>query len=115
MREFWKRAPAEVLRKLPAVSVVAPSGYLLGAVTSFGRGDRAFLYLAPQLEKASQAEAIWTVAHEFSHVALRHHAPYKGRLPSLSTLRAHARADEKAADALATEWGFVRPKGPRRQ
>jgi hypothetical protein len=76
--------------------------------------DAIFVYLSPKLEQESQAQVDFTVAHEFAHVILKHY-DYRVRQTvtdeQAKELRSHQEfPDEKAADKLATTWGFRREK-----
>jgi hypothetical protein len=73
-------------------------------------GEDAFIYLAPSLERESQAQVDFTVAHEFAHALLRHHLPGNDSLSKEELKAAYLNWNsEKAADKLALEWGFTLP------
>jgi hypothetical protein len=51
------------------------------------------------LRHRSEPFVKWLIAHEFAHAHLRHGIRFPGEDP------------ESAADALAVEWGFPKPRG----
>lgn len=111
MRKLSERVPVDVLDNLPSLTVFAPSAAKLGEVFPRGAGDSIFVYLSPRLERKSQAEVDFTVAHEFAHVVLRDAG---STIPPGMVVRNHGDApSEKAADRLAESWGFAHPKTRR--
>ena len=73
-------------------------------------GEGAFIYLAPSLERESQAQVDFTVAHEFAHALLRHHLPGNDSLSKKELKAGYLNWNsEKAADKLAKQWGFTLP------
>lgn len=110
MRKVSKRLPDAVLDELPAFVVFAPSPRLLGELKPFGLGDRLFLYLSPRLEKMSQKEVDFTVAHEFAHIVLGHYKQGITMTPG-APVKSHEEVPaEIATDKLAESWGFQRPQ-----
>jgi predicted metal-dependent peptidase len=102
-----------VLENLPPMTLFAPSTIKFGEVKPFGLGggNGLFLYLSPQLEKKSQKEVDFTVAHEFAHIALGH---YKPEHRQSGKWHSHEDApDEHDADRLVESWGFRLPKSER--
>ncbi|HWR14164.1 MAG TPA: hypothetical protein VN577_05020 [Terriglobales bacterium] len=111
MQKLCYRVPDDVLDDLPNLTVFAPSTAILGHVMPSGAGNCVFLYLAPSLERKSQAEVDFTVAHEFAHVVLGHYKPGATTLPAECMVSYHGDApSERAADSLAESWGFPRPR-----
>jgi len=73
-------------------------------------GEDAFIYLAPSLERQSQAQVDFTVAHEFAHALLRHHLPGKDGLTTKELRAGYLNWNpEEAVNKLALEWGFTLP------
>src|ERR1700756_2681170 len=74
-----ERLPDEVANGLPRIVVFAPNphdyGLCIPLMTGSPNGVDALIYLAPSLERQSQTEVDFTVAHEFAHASLRHHEP----------------------------------------
>src|SRR5579872_7408971 len=74
-----ERIPDGVVDGLPRIVVFAPNPHDHGLCIPLMNGDPngadAFIYLAPSLERQSQTDVDFTVAHEFAHAALRHHEP----------------------------------------
>jgi hypothetical protein len=116
MRKLSQRIPNAVLEVFPPIIVFAPSADILGQVlpqfpqlTSAPSGPGpVLLYLSPQLEQLSQAQADFTVAHEFAHVALGHYRP-EACISDTEYKTCEDVPNEQAADALAESWGFKRP------
>ena len=105
-----ERIPDNIVSDLPRIVVFAPNPDDYGSCTplmpSNSSGEDALIYLAPLLERRSQTEVDFTVAHEFAHAALRHHEP-----ESLMTFSIdEAKKDylnlnsEVAADELVAAW-----------
>jgi hypothetical protein len=112
MRKICERVPDDVLDSLPPLTLFAPSSAPLGRVLPFGSGDGPFVYLAPHLERKSQAEVDFTVAHEFAHVALSHYrAANTATTVPLGVLSHDDAPSEQEADSCAESWGFKKPKG----
>jgi hypothetical protein len=117
MRMLAKVIPDDVLDNLPPLWVFAPTVAKLGEVHPFGPGrDPVFVYLSPLLEKKSQREVNYVVAHEFAHVALGHYKPGATVLPAGAVIERHEDAPtEQDTDRLAESWGFPRPKRAKRK
>src|ERR1700687_4067174 len=78
--------------------------------------DHVFVYLSPFLEKKSQREVNYTVAHEFAHVALGHYKPGAMGHPAGAVIERHEDAPtEQDADRLTESWGFPCPKPAKRK
>ena len=115
-----ERIPDNVVNDLPRIVVFAPNpddyGSCIPLMPSKSSGDDAFIYFAPSLERQSQTEVDFTVAHEFAHAALRHHEPKN--LMTLSMEEAKKGylewESEIAADQLVAEWGYKIPKRRKR-
>jgi hypothetical protein len=104
LRHFCKRVPQMYLVELN-VTVFAPGAWQHGLVTTM---PPVVIYLAPALEKESQAEVDFTVAHEFAHAVLGHsnmELPPEGVGKKYLDL-----SPEIAADKLVADWGFTVPK-----
>ena len=73
--------------------------------------------MAPSLERHSQPEVDFTVAHEFAHTVLRHHEPEKLMTFSMDEAKkGYLNWDsEVAADQLVAEWGYKIPKRRQRK
>ena len=107
------RIPYESMRQWPRILVFVPPSEVYGCalplLTQHGDDD-AFIYLAPCLEKQTQAQVNSTVAEEFAHAMLRHHVN-----PILTSEEAKAGypnyPQEQAAKKQAVEWGFELPPG----
>ena len=70
-----------------------------------------FIYLAPALERQSQEQVDFTVAHEFAHALLRHHLPGNDSLSKEELKAGYLNwKSEVAADKLVLKWGFTLPK-----
>jgi hypothetical protein len=116
-----QRIPDKVFNDLPRIVVFAPNPGDYGLCIPLMTGDPddadAFIYLAPSLERQSQNDVDFTVAHEFAHAALRHH-----ELENLMTFSMDEAKkgylewnSEVAADQLVTEWGYKVPKRRKRE
>lgn len=116
-----ERIPENVLNGLPRIVVFAPNPHDYGLCIPLMAGDPegadAFIYLAPSLERQSQDDVDFTVAHEFAHAALRHHEPEK--LMTFSADEAKKgyleRNSEVGADQLVAEWGYTIPERRKRK
>jgi hypothetical protein len=113
--------PDNIVKGLPRVVVFAPNPKDCGLCIPLMAGDKnaadAFIYFAPSLERQSQHDVDFTVAHEFAHAHLRHHEP-----ESLMTFSIDEEKNgylnwdsEVAADQLVTEWGYGLPKRRNRK
>jgi hypothetical protein len=93
-----ERMPQDVFDNLPQVTLFAPAqwkrGEAIHTVPSYDK-DAAMVYIAPHLEKMSQAGNDFTLAHEFAHVVLKHHLLLV--------------ESEESADKLASQWGYKIP------
>jgi IrrE N-terminal-like domain len=110
------RIPESVENDLPRIVVFAPNPRDYGLCIPLMAGDPdgadAFIYLAPSLERHSQTEVDFTVAHEFAHALLRHHEPENLMTFSMdeATKGYLNWNSELAADELVAEWGYKIPK-----
>jgi len=68
-----ERIPESVVNDLPRIVVFAPNPHDYGLCVPLMAGDQdgadAFIYLAPSLERQSQTDVDFTVAHEFAHAS----------------------------------------------
>jgi len=116
-----ERIPDDVLNGLPRIVVFAPNPHDYGLCIPLMAGDQngadAFIYLAPSLERQSQSDVDFTVAHEFAHAALRHHEPDNLMTFSIDEAKkGYLNWDsEVAADQLVAEWGYKIPKRRQRK
>jgi hypothetical protein len=106
--------PDKIFNGCPRICFFAPAPGMFGLCTvlmpSAPSGEDAFIYLAPSLERESQAQVDFTVAHEFAHALLRHHLPGNDRLTTEELKVGYLNWNsERAADKLALEWGFTLP------
>jgi hypothetical protein len=101
LQQIYERVPHEILEEL-SVLIFAPGSHLYGQLYPNLPRDKALIYLAPHLEKESQSDVDFTVAHEFAHAHLGH---------SQSVLNSDLIEDE--ADQLTVNWGFVLPERRR--
>jgi hypothetical protein len=116
-----ERIPDDIVNDLPRIVVFAPNpddyGLCIPLMAGHPNGADAFVYLAPSLERQSQSDVDFTVAHEFAHAALRHHKPEN--LMTLSMDEAKKgylnRNLEVAADELVAAWGYEIPKRRKRK
>lgn len=115
-----ERIPDGIANDLPRIVVFAPNPDDYGSCIPLMTGDHdsadAFIYLAPSLERHSQRDVDFTVAHEFAHAALRHHEPEKLMTFSIEEAKkGYLHWDsELAADQLVTEWGYEIPECRKR-
>lgn len=116
MQQICERVPQEVIDDLPPLTLFAPSAALFGRVFPFGGGNALFVYLAPNLERKSQREVDFTVAHEFAHVVLGHYKSDATIIPADAVVRSRGDVpSEKEANRLAESWGFPKAeRNPRR-
>ena len=101
IRRVCERVPAETLEDLN-VAVFAPSQHIFGqAYPAMGpvMSSKTLIYLSPDLEKQTQDDADFTVAHEFAHAVLGHGADWTKNGPGI----------EDEADELTVKWGFILP------
>lgn len=101
----------EVLNALPPITIFTPSLLTFGQALTIRGGP--MVYLCPNLEFESQKYVDFVVAHEFAHIALRHHVRGNEQM-AMTAEKYENRPAEKAADALAVSWGFKRPRGKSR-
>ncbi len=112
MRHLWQRIPPRDLDRLPFhVAIIAPCS--LGCVYPWYnmptdvRGQvmpGVLIYLSPEMEKKSQNEVDFIVAHEFAHAIL--HDPRKP-VSKEKAIPEFGRIREREADALIAKWGFM--------
>lgn len=75
-----------------------PGGMCVTVAAPGGRGAPGRSVVLPStLRRNRPCFALWMIAHELAHAHLRHGGRWPGEDP------------ERAADALAAEWGFPRP------
>jgi len=111
---YSDRLPDKIFNGCPRICFFAPAPGIFGACTvrmpSAPPGEDAFIYLAPSLERQSQAQVDFTVAHEFAHALLRHHLPGKDGLTTKELRAGYLNWNpEEAVNKLALEWGFTLP------
>src|SRR5271155_2218845 len=113
-----ERIPDSVVNDLPRIIVFAPNpldyGLCIPLMTGAPNGADAFIYLAPSLERQSQSDVDFTVAHEFAHAALRHHEPENLMTFSVDEARkgylnwdSEVAADELVASASSLEFVHI--------
>ena len=116
-----ERIPDDVVNSLPRIVVFAPNpndyGLCIPLIAGDPNGADAFIYLAPSLERQSQSDVDFTVAHEFAHAALRHHEPENLMTFSIDEAKKGYLSwnSEVAADQLVAEWGYQIPKRRERK
>jgi hypothetical protein len=116
-----KRIPDSVVNDLPRIVVFAPNpddyGLCIPLMAGGPNGADAFIYLAPSLERQSQSDVDFTVAHEFAHAALRHHEPESLMTFSIDEAKKGYLNlnSEVAADELVAAWGYEIPKRRHRK
>lgn len=116
-----ERIPDSVVNDLPRIVVFAPNprdyGLCIPLMAGEPNGADAFVYLAPSLERQSQSDVDFTVAHEFAHAALRHHEPESLMTFSIDEAKKGYLNlnSEVAADELVAAWGYEIPKRRRRK
>ena len=71
------------------------------------------IYLAPDLEKKSQEQNNFIVAHEFAHAALNH-GTWEWLIQNSDSTEYLDRDDEIAADNLVKQWGYPVPAASTR-
>ena len=116
-----ERISNNIVNDLPRIVVFAPNpddyGSCLPLMPSDSTCGDALIYLAPSLERQSQTDVDFTVAHEFAHASLRHHKPEN--LMSFSMDEAKKGYlnwnSEVAADELVAAWGYEIPKRRQRK
>jgi len=113
VERFLRKMDWEILGQLSPITIWAPALTIAGEVLSQGTllSEGALVYLSPCLEFESQRFVDHTVAHEFAHIFLEHHVPgNKDVALAKPELEHDSRPHEIAADNLAAEWGFQRPR-----
>ena len=111
MKKLVERMPPELKDKIPPLVVFAPSpavegeDFLLPALPASDEQSH-LIYLAPSLERRSQADVDSTVAHEFAHAILR--SSSSGHGPSADD----PLHQKREADDLIEAWGY-RPTNSR--
>jgi len=104
LRSFYSRwLSGKIHANLPDFVLYAPSEAEAGSVSNRSLNG-IFCYLAPQTEFDSQADADFTLGHEFGHIELKHYllpAEQRGLV-------------EIEANALAEKWGFPKRKKGKR-
>jgi hypothetical protein len=115
------RIPKSIENDLPRIVVFAPHpkdyGLCIPLMVGDPGGADAFIYLAPSLERHSQDDVDFTVAHEFAHAVLRHHQPENLMTFSMEEARKGYLNwnSEVAADELVAGWGYSIPKRRNRK
>ena len=97
MQHLIEQVPDDVFDEL-SVTVFAPSPDNFGRVHPGKIASKSFIYLASIIEKKSQQEVDFIVAHEFAHAHLEHEQSAR-----------NADTIEDEADGLAVKWGFILP------
>lgn len=113
VERFLRKMRWEILEQLPPVTIWAPALTIAGAVLSQRTllSEGALVYLSPCLEFESQRFVDHTVARGFAHIFLEHHLPGNTDVALAKPELEHdSRPHEIAADNLAAEWGFQRPR-----
>lgn len=103
VRAVMRQLPPDVLRGL-----LSDDGFVL---TEVGGGCGGFVMPPPRRRRPTRAVVLkrrmwrnddsfvrWVIAHELAHAHLHNRGRFAGEDP------------EQAADALAAEWGFTRPR-----
>lgn len=103
------RVPRETLEELPHLVFIAPEkwqrGICMPAPTNV---DAALLYFSPDLERMSQEQNDFTLAHEVAHASLGHYRP-EWLMSHQNTGTYHDVPQEQQADALVASWGYKIP------
>ena len=100
LETLYRKIP-DVLDQTPRTAIFAPT---TGGLCTGVPDAEVMVYLSSELEIESHEQVIFTVAHEFAHVVLKH--------SPLCWNPDQSKRDEQAADDLANEWGFERPMQP---
>ena len=112
VQKLCKRMPDNTYENLPHLTVHAPPPGIFGEVRPTP-GHGLVIYFAPQLERESQKQNDFTVAHEFAHAALGHGTAewfsqsHTGDIDNGDLCEFPC---EYAADELAESWGYEIPK-----
>lgn len=105
----WKE---QVLAEMETVLIDAPPLANVALSHTDQHGDGARIYLSPMLEFESLNRVVFTVAHEFAHIWLKHHRGEGNIAQHTAPGTEHKDLPhEKESDELAEKWGFNRPKG----
>jgi len=105
---YWKE---DFLVEMETVLIETPPLRQVALSYVDKHGDVARIYLNPMLEFESLNRVVFTVAHEFAHISLKHHRG-EGTIGCTAPDTEHKdMPHEKEADELAGKWGFKRPKG----
>ena len=112
-QSLCERLPDRIFDRCPRICFFIPAPGLFGSTVLMPSGpnaEDALIYLAPSLERQSQTQVDFTVAHEFAHALLRHHLPANDRLSKKELRGSYLNwKSEAAADKLALKWGFTLP------
>jgi hypothetical protein len=100
----------DILAAMPKTFIWAPSLTHAGQVfrSNMANGFDATMYLSPNLEFEPQPYINFVVAHEFAHIALRHHQGGGSMQEAKHDVEHRNQPHEQDADALAESWGFKR-------
>jgi hypothetical protein len=102
-----ERMPQDVYDELPSLLILAPAAWKHGQVIPVPHGVlKLVIYFAPDLEKESQEQNDYTVAHEFAHAALNHH---EWQVQDHGCQEYLAQHQEIAAVKLVKQWGYQIP------
>jgi hypothetical protein len=107
LRVLCERMPKEVYDELPSLLIFAPAPWKHGQVIPVPRSG-LMIYFAPELEKESQAQSDFTVAHEFAHAALKH-GTWDWLLQNSDSTEYLGQDSEIAAVNLVKRWGYQIP------
>lgn len=108
------RVPADVFESLPKIVTIAPlpkqDAFSVKA-PALTEND-ALIFVPPHYEERTQEENDFMLAHEFAHIALKHPQypcfdVWTNEKEYFNTPR------ERAADELATQWGYTIPEERR--
>lgn len=104
-----RRLPKQV--ELPNIVILAPDpGHYGVALRHLGEGPDCLIYLSPELEKLSQSEVDFTVAHEIVHAYLGHYTHEESIITEEYSERTYLeQKNEVAADELVVAWGYKIP------
>jgi hypothetical protein len=101
--------PKDVYDELPSLLILAPAPWRHGSVIPVPQGVlKLVIYFAPDLEKESQAQNDYTVAHEFAHAALEH-GNHEWQLQDHGRKEYLAQHREIAAINSVKRWGYQIP------
>jgi hypothetical protein len=109
IRLLCERMPQDVYDELPSLLILAPAAWKHGQVLPVPQGVlKLVIYFAPDLEKESQAQNDYTVAHEFAHAALNH-GTHEWQVQDQGRQEYLAQHQEIAAVKLVKQWGYQIP------